>query len=275
MLEEFFVVPATAERLRSCAFGTHLDEFCSLLVDGGYAVSTIRHKLRVLSDLAHWITSEHLAVVDLDEQRVDEFLEVRRRRGHSCRGFRSTALQLIEQLRCAGAVPVPESIRDDSPSAVLLRRYEGYLRQERGLADSTVSAYLSFARDLMAERLNGGGARPDSLCATDIREFLLGRVRRVAPTRAQYMGTALRSFLRFLFLRGETTSDLTSPSPYRRCAAGDCQPCRVTYPTETWSGFWEPATVPLLRAAETMRSSCSWLGWVYVQARSSPLSSAT
>jgi site-specific recombinase XerD len=213
MLEEFFVVPAAAKRLRSCVFGAHLDEFCSSLVDDGYAASTIRHKLWVLSDLARWLTNQHLAIVDLDEQRVDEFLEVRRRRGRSCRGFRSTALQLIEQLRFAGVVPVPESVHDDSPSAVLLRRYEGHLRQERALSESTISAYLPFARDLIAERLNGGATRCDSLCAADIREFLLARARRMAPRHAQFMGTALRSFLRFLFLCGETGLDLALAVP--------------------------------------------------------------
>lgn len=213
MLEEFFVVPAAAQRLRSCVLGAHLDEFCSFLVGGGYAMPTIRHKLWVLSDLARWMADEHLAVIELDEQRVDEFLELRRRRGRCCRGFRSTVLQLIGQLRCSGVVPVPEPVRDTSPSAVLLQRYEGYLRQERTLAESTISAYLPFARELIAERLSGGAARPDSLRPDDIREFLLARARRMAPKRAQYMGTALRSFLRFLFLYGETDSDLALAVP--------------------------------------------------------------
>lgn len=213
MLEEFVVVPAAAERLRSCVLGAHLDGFCSLLVDGGYAVPTIRHKLWVLSALARWMAKEHLAIVKLDEQRVDEFVELGRRRGHSCRGFRSTALQLLEQLRCAGVVPVPEPVRDDSPSAVLLRRYEGYLRHERALAESTISAYLPFARELIAERPNGDAARPDSLGPEDIREFLLARARRMIPKRAQFMGSALRSFLRFLFLCGETDSDLALAVP--------------------------------------------------------------
>ena len=213
MLERFFVVPAAAKRLRSCVYGVHLDDFCSFLLESGYAVPTIRDKLWMLSDLARWMTNEHLAVVDLDEQRVDEFLEVRGRRGRSCRGFRTTALQLIERLRCEGVVPAPESVRDDSPSATLLRCYEVYLRQERALAQSTISAYLPFARDLMAEQIDGGAVRSDSLCAADIGSFLLGRVRRMAPRYAQLMGTALRSFLRFLFLRGETDSDLALAVP--------------------------------------------------------------
>jgi site-specific recombinase XerD len=35
----------------------------------------------------------------------------------------------------------------------------------------------------------------------------------MAPSRAQFMATALRSFLRFLFLRGETTTDLSRAIP--------------------------------------------------------------
>jgi site-specific recombinase XerD len=213
VLEDFFVVPAAAQRLRSCVLGVHLDEFCSLLVDLGHRDPTIRHKLWVLTGLARWMTKEHLAVVDLDEQRVNEFVDARRRRGRTYRGFRSTVLLLLEQLRAASVVPTPEPARDDSPSAALLTRYEGYLRHERALAEGTICAYLPFVRELIAKHLDGGSARPDSLRPGDLRDFLLARVRRMAPKRAQYMGTALRSFLRFLFLRGETGSDLALAIP--------------------------------------------------------------
>ena len=35
MLEDFFVVPAAAQRLRSCSLGVHLDAFCARLADLG------------------------------------------------------------------------------------------------------------------------------------------------------------------------------------------------------------------------------------------------
>ncbi len=87
MLEDFFVVPAAAQRLRSCSLGVHLDAFCACLADLGYRRPTIRHKLGVVTDLTRWMAEEHMAVVDLDERRVDEFLDARRRRGRTCRGF--------------------------------------------------------------------------------------------------------------------------------------------------------------------------------------------
>ena len=212
MLEDF-VAPVAAQRLRSCIFGSHLDTFCAWLADLGYQRSTIRHKLWVVSDLTRWITRKHLAVGDLDEQQVEAFLNARRHRGRTFRGFRPTVLRLLEQLRSVGVVPTPQPCRDDSPAAALLARCKEYLRQERSLEESTIAGYLRFAHEFVTERLDRNTPRPDSLRAGDVREFLLARVRRLAPRRAQYMATALRSFLRFLFLRGETETDLALAVP--------------------------------------------------------------
>lgn len=215
MLEDFFVVPAAAQRLRSSILGAHLDEFCSVLVDLGHPAQTIRHKLWVVSGLARWMAKQHLAIVDLDERRVDEFLEDRRRRSLGHRGFRTTALLLVRQLRSAGVVPAPEPAVDTSPVAALLTRFETYLRHERALAACTIAAYLTFAHEFIAERLDGCDAHLDLDCLNPggVRDFLLARVRRMAPKRAQFMGTALRSFLRYLFVRGEIRSDLALAVP--------------------------------------------------------------
>lgn len=213
MLEDFFIVPAAAQRLRSCVFGDHLDGFCTQLVELGHRPATIRHKLWVVTCLARWMAGKHLAVVDLDEQRVEKFLGARRRRGRTCRGFRKTVLLLLERLRSASVVPTPAPVGDDSPMATLLARYEGHLRRERALAESTIAGYLPFVRACVAEYLDGGAARPDSLRTNDVRDFLLDRVRCMVPKRAQFMGSALRSFLRFLFQRGETATDLSLAVP--------------------------------------------------------------
>jgi site-specific recombinase XerD len=212
MLEDFFDVPAAAQPLRSCVFGGHLDRFCARLLGLGYQRATIRQKLLVVRDLARWMSAKRLAVGDVDEGRIHEFLDARRRRGRTYRGFRSTALLLLEQLRGVGAVPMPDLVHDDSPVAALLTRYEGYLGRERALEECTIASYQRFVRVFVIERL-GGGTRPDSLRPGDIREFLLSRVGRMKPQTAQFMGTALRSFLRFLFLSGETGTDLALAVP--------------------------------------------------------------
>jgi site-specific recombinase XerD len=212
MLDEF-ISPVAAQRLRSFFLGVDLDAFCARLTDLGYRRSTIEHKLWIITNLTHWMAAEQLAVADLDEGRVETFVEARRRSGRACRGFGRTVLQLLEHLRFAGVVPMPELAIDASPLAVLLARYQEYLRKERALVESTIAAYLPVVRTLITERLDGDATRVASLHPDEVRFFLLGRVRRMAPKRAQYMASALRSFLRFLFLRGVTETDLALTVP--------------------------------------------------------------
>lgn len=207
MLEDLCAA-VTVQQLRSCVLGSHVDDFCTSLVGLGYRPSTIRHKLWILIHLARWMASERLAVVDLDERRVDEFLGARRPSDRFCRGFHWAVVQLLEWLRSTAIVPTPAPACDDSPLTALLARYESYLRQERALAGTTIVTYLLVAREFVTDHLDGGNERPGFLCPADVRDFLLKRVRRMAPRRAQFMGTALRAFLRFLFLRGEIQTDL-------------------------------------------------------------------
>lgn len=212
MLEEF-IVPAAAQRLRSSVVGAHIESFCTRLAGLGYRPATIRQKLWVVASLTRWMADEHVAVVDLDERRVEAFRGAWLRRGRTGRGLRPAALLLLEELRSAGVVPRPVSVGDYSPRATLLAGYERYLRQERALADATIARYLSFACAFVDERLDRGAGRHDSLAPGDVRDFLLARVHRMVPKRAQFIGTALRSFLRFLFLRGETGTDLSLAVP--------------------------------------------------------------
>ena len=208
MLNEFFVVPAAAQRLRLSLFGGHLDAFCSVLADRGYARRTVREKLWTVAGLARWLTKQQLSIADLDERRVDEFLRVARWRRRSAH---QTAQCLLEHLRAAGIVPPPLPVLDPSPAVALLGSYQTYLRRERGLAERTISAHVLVAREFVVERLPGDPVRPELLRSGDVRDFLLARAR--ASTRAQYVGTALRSFLRFLFLRGEIATDLALAVP--------------------------------------------------------------
>jgi len=193
-----------------------VDPLCALLLELGYARPTIREKLRTVGRLSRWMAAKHRAIADLNEQCMEEFVDTERHDDRYRRGVYSTALQLLAHLRDGGVVPTPEPARDDSPTAVLLSHYEGYLRRERAVAESTIEGYGRFVRAFVDECLSGDNTNPDSLRPDDVRDFLLTRVRRMVPKHVQYMGTALRSFLRYLFLLGETTTDLSLTIPMVR-----------------------------------------------------------
>ena len=184
MPEASVVRAAAALRLGSCVLGPYLDAFCAQLAELGYRAATIRSKLGFASDLARWLELERVAVADLDEGRIDAFLAARRRQGRIDRGWPRTARQLLEYLRGAGAARTPEAAVDTSPAAVLLARYERYLRRERGLAHVTVTAYLRVVRAFVRESV--GDTDPARLDAQTVRDFLRGRApgRRPVPCRA-------------------------------------------------------------------------------------------
>jgi site-specific recombinase XerD len=65
----------------------------------------------------------------------------------------------------------------------------------------------------LLERFAAAPLRIDRLNAKDVRGFVLRRARAMSPGRTKGLVTAMRSFLRYLFMRGEITRDLASGVP--------------------------------------------------------------
>jgi site-specific recombinase XerD len=213
VLEHFLSDRAAIERRRGGLFGPHLDSFVATVSRLGYAKSTVRARLWLLDDLERWLRRESLALVDWHEQAVKRFLEGRRRNGRLRRSDASTARHFLEHLREKGAVPSPGPAADESPLATLRRQYENYLEKERGLAAVTITGYWHFIRRLIVERFGDAPIRVRELAPEDVSRFLLRHARSGSPKVARLMATALRSFFRFLFLRGQAQSDLAGAVP--------------------------------------------------------------
>ncbi len=213
MLDKFFPGRATTERLRSSRFGPHLDLFVTALCELGYASSTVRTLLRLLDDLERWRGRQCLQPADLQEPVINRFLEQRRRQGRLRKGDARAAHHFLEYLRETRVVPSPKPITDKSPLATLRRQYENHLKKERGLAAVTVARYWRFVRSLLVERFGDAPIRVRDLTPDDISHFLLRHAHAGSPGEARLMVTALRSFLRFLFLHRRTKSDLAGAVP--------------------------------------------------------------
>jgi site-specific recombinase XerD len=93
------------------------------------------------------------------------------------------------------------------------QQYATYLREERGLAQATLINYLALVDRFLLDRFGKGPVRLGQLAARDVTRFVLRRAYTMSPGRAKLLVTALRSFLRFLFLREETAIDLTASVP--------------------------------------------------------------
>jgi site-specific recombinase XerD len=213
MLEDFFRRRATFERLRGGLLGPHFDSFVAALSHLGYATETVQKRLRLLDALDQWLRQRSLVLADLDEVVVKRFLENRRDRGRLQHGDAQAARHFLDHLCAKGVLRSPEPATDESPVATLGRQYEDYLKKERGLTPVTIAHHWHFARRFLVDRFGDAPIRVRDLAHDDIAQFLLRHARSGSPASAKMMVTGLRSFFRFLFLTGQTQSDLAGAVP--------------------------------------------------------------
>lgn len=213
MLEFFFANPVVVERVRRSPLSPHLDTFAGVLAGLGYARCTARFQFDVLDRMGQWLKGNHLTVADVEERIVDRFLEEQRRQGKRGKGDRATLRRFLDHLRHEGVIAVRERVPDAHPLALLERRYEQYLRKERGLSTDTVRNYLPFVHRFLGERFVDAPLRLGELHASDSSAFILRHARSTGLGRTKLMVTALRSFLRFLLQYGEIETDLAASVP--------------------------------------------------------------
>jgi len=112
---------------------------------------------------------------------------------------------------------LPAPARPASPADDLEHRYVAFLRTDRGLAENSILVYAPCARDFLAYRVaTAGRLTLDTLDAEAIRAFLVERIAHRSSESARLLTVALRSLLRFIFLRGETARDLSAAVPMVR-----------------------------------------------------------
>ena len=198
------------ERLHDNPLGPSLQALATSLVEDGYADQTVRSKLRLLADLGRWFGLTGLTVAHLDERHVEAFVKHRQQ---VRRGDLKTLEQFLDHLRKRAVIPDQAPVRDLSPLADILSRYEEHLRSERGLVTATVLNYLPYIRRFLVERFREGPFLFGQVNPSDISNFVLRHGPSMSVGRAQLMTTAFRSFFRYLFQKGELQANLAAAVP--------------------------------------------------------------
>jgi integrase/recombinase XerD len=212
-MEQLFVGPETARSLRAGPLGQHVDGFVHVLRSAGYVSGSIQTKVLVLAQFGRWLERRGLGIRDVDEARVGEFLRHRRRRYRGECAAHAALVHLLCHLRTAGVLDYVVVSRHTGTTALIEEHYAAYLRQERGLAQATLINYLALVQRFLCDRFEQGPVRLAELEAGDVTRFVLRHAHTMSPGRAKLLVTALRSFLRFLFVHGDTAIDLTTAVP--------------------------------------------------------------
>jgi site-specific recombinase XerD len=96
---------------------------------------------------------------------------------------------------------------------LLIREFEAFLHCERGLSRSTVISYLPVVRRFLDERFGRKALHLEQLRPQDCHGFIVREIQRVSRSHGKGAITALRSFLRFLLVRGAIQIDLARTLP--------------------------------------------------------------
>jgi len=193
----------------------HVESFLRYLRAAGYAERTLRKKRSIATSFVRWTRRTQVLVEDLNESHVAAFAKRVHGRRKSGVTFKLAVLRLfLGYLRLEAGVPASASRIDSSPAAELHRDYVHYLRNERGLAENSIRVYSPYIQDFLTEPVaKSCFASPSGLDAGTVQDFLLDRARDRSSEYSRLLASALRSFLGFLYLRGETATDLSISVP--------------------------------------------------------------
>jgi len=178
-----------------------VEGFAAELRSQGYTELSLRNLLHLMSHLSRWLVNERILVEEIDPTVVRRFV-ASRRRTHTHFTSERGLDPLLGYLQAVGVVavfPAAEPARSE-----LLRAYERYVVDERGVTVAVRDRYLSVADEFLR------GRRVSSLTARDITRHIDSQTSR--PGFAGWL-SALRSLLRFLFVTSKTITNLVFAVP--------------------------------------------------------------
>jgi site-specific recombinase XerD len=222
--------PRTIEALTSGPLASLLETYAKRLREDGYATHSGFVQLRLLGCFNRWLHRKGLTSENVDAATIERYVRGRAQSRKLRRGDSAALLRLLTMLRPEGSgVTAPPP----TPVEAALGHFQQYLRQERSLSEATVINYTPVARSFLSERFPKGALHFQRITAADITAFVQRQATLVTSKRAQLVVTALRSFLRYLFLRGLVAIDLA--------------PCVPTIAT------WSLSNVPRFLAGEQIQ----------------------
>jgi site-specific recombinase XerD len=219
MAAKFEIPEVLDARLRQSVLAIGVEPFVLSLTSRAYSNSTIRGYVGAVEHIALWMTQERIALSQLDERLLGHFIS---EHVPQCRcpppatrvisNVRAAGRRFILTLRRNGLLPSPAD--RFSPSMVAeLGAFDAHLEDTRGLSFATRAPRLRIVADFLTWRFCDGALSLDRLEASDVHGFVIERLSASSTGKAAVITSALRSYLRFCALRGQSVDSLLAAVP--------------------------------------------------------------
>lgn len=214
MLESYFKLDNTLQRLRAEPTGRYIDDFAKTLHTQGYGIWSGQAYLRAAAHLGIWIKRRGVSLMKLDEEVIGEFA----RHLPSChclgknRGIYDDAVigarHFLDHLRDAGVAPAGARL-EQPPLPTVIVGFERWMRQHRGVCESSLKPY----RLILTKLLGAVGETPGNYNAHVLRRGVELQTNRCGRSWAKLVITAVRMFLRYLVVHGFSDPALVDALP--------------------------------------------------------------
>ncbi len=192
----------------------HLSVLATFLSDQGYALYTVHRQVYLAACFSRWLKQQGIESQDVTCEHTKQYLRDRAQQLKPCRGDAAALQHLIDFLCNEGVIPIKKiSPPCLSPVECCVHAYEQYLREARGLTETSIHNYAPFIRSFLEARFGCGSVALSDLSAQDVVCFVQCQASQLTRKRAKLMTSALRSFLRYARFCGEVTQDLAAAVP--------------------------------------------------------------
>ena len=212
MVQTFFKLSYTIDRLRQGPLAGHIDLLAGRLASHGYSRVHSRIHLRLVGHFNRWLEQKNLTAEQLDEDVIELYRRYLKRRKRVRSEDVCTLVRLLDLLREQGVTP--RNV-EATPTAreILLEKYRRYLREERGLAEASLRNMLIFVDRFLVEKYPRDHIDFAALAVGDITTFVRRQATELGSVQAKHLVSALRSFFRYLRHCGEIDTDLAGCVP--------------------------------------------------------------
>ena len=199
-------------------YNQRVDEFTVYLDRQGYTFGTVRTYRLNCRRFADFAAKRGIKMSKLDEDAIDGLIQpvLGLHKGSKATYGVYCINRFVDFLIEVGETPARPKKVDNSKRAVLMREYEAYLREQRGLAEATVYACVRYAHGFLTFKYGTRLGDLKRLKAQDITDYLLSRRKNAKTSKDKTMSTHLRSFFRFLYWAKHTERNLANYVPSRR-----------------------------------------------------------
>ena len=224
MLERYFVLPRTVDRIHALWLGSAIERYAGWLDEHRASAATVRRHVHTLVHFNHFACARDVTTWDELPSHVQPFVDQwMETRGAWCRGKPEQSV-----VHANARVPVEQMLRLVVPGYIGTIHRVGlpfldgapgffpYLSDEKVLRAVTRDGYACQLRVFETYLQRFGVVRLADISPPQIATFLIERAQRVGPAGMQGCTGSLRVFLRYLHRQGVISTDLSRSVPRGR-----------------------------------------------------------